>query len=316
MPKIAYIEKNFRKSTVEVINKANEIIERYDDEYGINLTLRQLYYQFVSLGEAAMAELGFPKVDGSRNNERSYERLGSIMNDARLAGLVDWWAIEDKTRRIQSLSHWKDPGEIIGAAADSFRVDKWEGQEYRPEVWIEKEALISAIEAVCDDLDVAYFACKGYVSVSAMWKASQRFNRRKKYSEQKSIIIHLGDHDPSGVDMTRDIGERQDLFQTFDIEVNRIALNMDQVEMYQPPPNPAKEKDSRSPEYVRKFGNSSWELDALEPTILQRLIRETVLKYRDEDIYDQRIEEEEKYKKILRVVERNWESLEDLDIEE
>lgn len=293
MGKIRYITKKFSNASIKLIYQANAIIEEYEAE-GLNLTLRQLYYQFVSR-------------DLLPNKQSEYKRLGSIISDARLAGLIDWEAIEDRTRNLEGNAHWDSPGEIMSAAAKSFRLDRWEGQSYRPEVWIEKQALVGVIEGVCREFDVDYFACKGYNSQSEMWRASQRMQRHYN-NDQVPIIIHLGDHDPSGMDMTRDINDRQELF-IGGLEVKRIALNYDQIEQYGPPPNPAKLTDSRAGGYVDKFGYSSWELDALEPRVIRRLIKETIEKLIDKDILEDVMAKEKEYIIILKNVAQNWETL-------
>lgn len=272
-----------------IIEQANDIIEEYQNA-GYDLTLRQLYYQFVARDLIA-------------NKQSEYKRLGKIVSDGRLAGLIDWYAIEDRTRNRKGNQHWNDPGEIVRAAARGFMMNRWEGQEYHIEVWIEKEALLGIIASVCKELDVGYFACKGFVSQSEMWSASQRLE-----DYEKPVIIHLGDHDPSGIDMTRDIDDRQGLFGS-NVEVRRIALNMDQVITYSPPPNPTKRTDTRSPGYVRKYGTESWELDALEPKIMADLIHDTVLEYRDENKYQEVLDQEEDYLDILKNVEDNWQTL-------
>ncbi|HEA68552.1 hypothetical protein LCGC14_0944750 [marine sediment metagenome] len=298
MSKIAYISKNFKPSSTLIIQQANEIIDEYMDD-GYRLTLRQLYYQFVSRGFIP-------------NKQKEYKRLGSIVGDARLAGLTDWAAIEDRTRSLRGHTHWRDPGHIIGAVKSNFRLNHWAGQQYHVEVWIEKEALTGVIAGICGELDVAYFACKGYVSLSEMWRAAQRFEAVPLKSPAETVpikIIHLGDHDPSGMDMTRDIEDRQDVFGVFDIEVKRIALNMDQIKKYNPPPNPAKVTDSRCNGYVAMYGHESWELDALEPRVLRNLIKDTVLMYRDEEIYNQVLNQEKKYINVLDKVEKNWKQL-------
>ena len=153
---------------------------------GYDLTLRQLYYQFVSR-------------DLLPNRQSEYKRLGDIINDARLAGLVDWEAIVDRTRNIRALSHWSDPASIVKAAANSFAVDKWADQPKRVEVWIEKDALVGVFEPVCEELDVPLFSCRGYTSQSEVWGAAQRL---EKYlmADQEVVILHIGDHDPSGLD--------------------------------------------------------------------------------------------------------------------
>lgn len=295
MPKICYIDKNFRDKSLELIEQANTIINTYQAD-GFDLTLRQLYYQFVAR-------------DIIPNSQKEYDKLGTLISNARLAGLIDWKAIEDRTRNLKELSHWDNPGQIVHAASRSYRVDHWEGQPVRPEVWVEKEALIGVVARICEDLDVGYFACKGYVSQSEMWNASQRFQDRFDETEQRTVLIHLGDHDPSGIDMTRDIADRQEVFEVFGIKVNRIALNMDQIRQYDPPPNPAKLTDSRCQKYIRDYGSASWELDALEPKVLQSLISQEVNKHIDLDILGKVLTKEREHKAILKRVEDNWETL-------
>ncbi len=262
-----FIEKNFADASRVVIIQANEIIDAYRAQ-GYVLTLRQLYYQFVARDLIA-------------NTQQSYKRLGSIVNDARLAGLIDWDAIEDRTRNLEQNAHWSSPADGIQALRNQYRIDMWSNQERRVEVWIEKEALIGVIEPVCRELDVAYFACRGYVSQSEQWRAY-----RRHAAQQDTVILHLGDHDPSGIDMTRDNQDRLYMMGgQGNSDVTRIALNMDQVEEFNPPPNPAKTTDSRFEGYVTKYGDESWELDALEPQFMDKLIREHVAEYRDDDLW-------------------------------
>jgi hypothetical protein len=83
-------------------------------------------------------------------------------------------------------------------------LDTRRNQEYYIEVWIEKDALLGILETICKKLDVPYFSCRGYVSQSSMWEAAQRFRE----NDREGILLHLGDHDPSGIDMSRDIQER------------------------------------------------------------------------------------------------------------
>ena len=223
-PYIEYVSKNFRASTVALIDQANSIIEEYQAE-GYMLTLRQLYYQFVAR-------------DLITNTQESYNRIGAVVNNGRLAGLIDWEAIEDRTRNLEYLATWSSPNSIVRSCARDFRTDKWARQPVRIEVWIEKEALAGVFERVCEDLEVPFFCCRGYTSQSEMWNASQRLI---DYSEndQEIHLLHFGDHDPSGIDMTRDILDRLELFDC-PLTVKRLALNMDQVDEHGPPPNPAK----------------------------------------------------------------------------
>lgn len=250
MPKEVFVPKAFSVAHWDIIEKANEIIEEYQAQ-GFTLTLRQLYYQFVAR-------------DYIPNRQTEYKRLANIISDARLAGEVDWSAIEDRTRFVRKNPHWESPDQILESVAHQFAFDKWARQPNRVEVWIEKDALVGVIEPACRELDVPYFACRGYSSQSEQWRAGRRFQWNAD-DNQKTVILHLGDHDPSGIDMTRDNAERLAMFSHRNVEVKRLALNMDQIEEYDPPPNPAKLTDPRAIEYIQIHGNSSWELDSLEP---------------------------------------------------
>jgi len=290
MPKIKYQEKNLQPSSLQLVEICNAVIAEYIAQ-GFVLTLRQLYYQLVSR-------------DIIPNKQTEYKRLGSIVNDARLAGLIDWNSIEDRTRNLCSLAHWDTPQSIVSSAAKQYRVDMWEGQEWRPEVWIEKDALLGVIEGVCEELDMPFFSCRGYTSQSEMWGASVRLLRYAK-AGQIPIIYHLGDHDPSGKDMTRDIRDRMEMFMG-GIKLDRLALNMDQIEHYHPPPNPAKTTDSRYAGYIAEFGEESWELDALEPSVIAALIRVAVGRLIDVPTWKKRTAKTDRERSQLEKMAGQW----------
>lgn len=268
--------KDFKDSSLETIRQAIEIIDEYQEQ-GYILTLRQLYYQFVARALCP-------------NTTQEYKRLGGIVSDARLAGLIDWDSIEDRTRKLEKNLHLRSPMHAIELIRAQYLIDMWSNQTTRVEVWIEKQALTGIIEEVCDRLDVPYFACRGYVSQSEQYSAGKRMARNYEKKDQYTVILHLGDHDPSGMDMTRDNFDRLNMFVhgQGNVDVVRIALNMDQVEEYSPPPNPVKLTDSRSKPYQAEYGDESWELDALEPSMLVQLIEDHVLEYRDEELWEER----------------------------
>jgi len=294
MSKETFIEKSFKDASLERIHQANEIMEQYAAD-GYDLTLRQLYYQFVS---RAMIE----------NTQRSYKRLGDLISNARLAGLLDWDHLTDRTRSLYGPNHNSSPEAAIRTAVWSYQENKWLNQPTRVEVWVEKEALRGVIGRAASRLDIDHFACKGYASSSSMYEAAKRL---KRYIDngQKVIILYLGDHDPSGLDMDRDITERLQLMGSDMIEVRRIALTTEQVIHYQPPPNPAKITDSRAADYIEKYGDESWELDALEPAVLESLIEEAVAEIRDDELYQSALEDESTNKDLMRQVSRRWDDV-------
>lgn len=294
MPVQWYKDHRFSEEAKRTIGRVNSIVAEYRQK-GFSLTLRQVYYQCVARGWIP-------------NNDREYKKLGSIISDARLAGLIDWSAITDRTRFLRSVPHWAEPAAIVAGAAQQFRIDKWEAQPYRVEVMVEKDALVDVIGHACTPWDVPYTSCRGYMSQSEMWESSQRILGYLN-NGQKFVLIHLGDHDPSGIDMSRDIQERLELFIDGEIHLRRIALNMDQIATYGPPPNPAKMTDSRFVAYINKFGESSWELDALKPEILSSMISDTISDYVEEEIWDNSVQEEAGYRKELSVISDHYEDV-------
>lgn len=111
--------------------------------------------------------------------------------------------------------------------------------------------------------------------------------------------------------MSRDIQDRLSFFGAGTV-VERIALNMAQVEEYAPPPNPAKLTDSRVDDYIAKFGEESWELDALDPATLNGLITEHIERYLNPSVYQDARNEEERGREQLRGVSEHWDEVADL----
>ena len=300
MPKICYQPMKISEDRLKLISTCNTIIREYQAD-GLVLTLRQLFYQLVSR-------------DVIPNTVKEYKRLGDVVNDARMAGLMDWAAIEDRTRNLNTQAHWSSPSDILEACASQFRMDRWANQEVYLEVWVEKEALAGVFERACRPLDVPFFCCRGYVSQSEMWGAAQRFVPHVK-AGKSIVILHFGDHDPSGLDMSRDIRDRLTLFiehhTSPDITIDRLALNMDQVLQYNPPENPAKTTDSRFASYAEQFGESSWELDALNPRTLNKLVLDNVLRHADADLFKETREGEAQARAILQTVADNWDHVDE-----
>lgn len=314
MPSIAYEKWNPRGESAQIVSEARSIVADYAAQ-GYTLTLRQIYYQFVARDLLA-------------NNQANYKRLGNMLDRARLAGLLDWNSIVDRTRNLSSQPHWRSVDSLLQGAANGYGNDLWRNQPRRVEIWVEKEALADVVDQAASRWDCSWFACRGYVSQSEMWSAGQRIGRYVE-AGQAVTIVHLGDHDPSGIDMTRDITDRLNRFvgmdylrkhrgeisganlelvktyddiqewmgqrtgASFGFEVDRIALNMDQIEAYNPPPNFAKLTDSRAQDYIETYGENSWELDALDPRTLDTLIENAITARLDRDLYDAAVESQE-----------------------
>lgn len=292
-----YQRVSFKADTLALIETMNTIIGEYIAQ-GFVLTVRQLYYQLVARGVI-------------ENTERSYKRTTGTVNDARLAGVMDWDAIEDRTRAFDTRSRWNSGGEILKAVASQFHMDMWKGQDIRPFVIVEKEALAGVLQPICRELDIPLLAARGYPSVSVLRDFAKHtlhpLGSTDRTVHQDYLLLHLGDHDPSGLDMTRDLCERLSLL-TYGakVDLKRLALNMDQVTEQKPPPNPAKVTDSRFAEYQAKYGDESWELDALQPAYIADLIRNAVKGIIRPRKWGQRKAEIEDIKSALEAVADNF----------
>ena len=342
MARTQYETKKIGPAKMEAIEWANRVCKEYA-EAGIPLTLRQLFYQGVARGLIA-------------NKQTEYDRLGDVCRDARMAGLMDWDHLIDLTRNIRPVSSWKGPEHMLERSAASYHRDLWKPQWVRPEVWIEKDAAIGVVQGVCEANSVPYFSCRGYTSMSEMHEAAQRVRFSIERGDRVQIL-HIGDHDPSGLDMSRDIEDRLRQFISRDWaglhmgsgawtrgqirqsmqrhmqevaekaeapdwvfddiannppwSVKRIALNLDQIEQYDPPPNPAKRTDGRFQRYYEETGlEESWELDALAPDVMADLIQTEVDSLRSEDVWAESEREMEREREILKALGDNYEAVE------
>lgn len=302
-----------------MIHLINELLDEYHGQ-GFIVSLRQLYYRMVARDlfppDRRWSWTGTKWVRnprGTKNAQPNYKWLIEVMTNARMCGLVDWDYIEDRGRSLKGINHRETPEQMIKEAALAFRINKWARQDYRLEVWVEKDALSGALNHACVPLDVDYFSCRGNTSATSMYDAYERF---KGYFEagQQPVIIHLAYHDPTGVDMTRDVVDRLQTMVTQmtgnEVIVDRIALNMDQIRSFNPPPSPAKEKDSRFQGYVERFGTTdSWELDALDLPELDELITGAIKRYRNEEVWNEDVETEQAHRDALEAAGKKWDNV-------
>ena len=286
MAKHSFIEWKPRgQERVNILSRSIEIIEDYETK-GYDLSLRQLYYQLVSKNVIP-------------NNKDEYRKLGDLIKHGRRAGYIDWDMIVDRGRTLDSSPHWESAADVMKTASDIFRLDRWEDQETRLYIMVEKAALIGILWPVCRKYDVPFTALRGYSSESHLYKIARQI---RSYIEngQHVKILYLGDHDPSGLDMDRDIEERLRLLGSLGgVDLSRLALTFEQIEELNPPPNYAKVTDSRSKTYIPLYGDKSWELDAVEPSYLAALVENHIKENLDEDLYDQRIALEEMIKEEI-----------------
>ena len=284
----------------ELVDAAVEIAEEYAGD-GFKLTLRQLYYQLVARGL-------------SPNGQKYYTRLGNALGDARLGGACRVDIVEDRGRSVRSgyyTAFYHDVEEALATAADEvhelplthLHVHPWYGQRIHVSVWVEKDALAGVFEPVCNKLGVGWFPCKGYPSISSLLEYLNHLKDAQAAHPgpdgfDAAVVLYFGDHDPDGMEipqsadrtLLRLINEARGAPHADEvpfIEFVRVALTKEQIDKYKPVPFPAKITSSRFPKYVRDTGlRDAWELDALDPKILQALINKEVSSRFDRSTYD------------------------------
>ena len=289
--------KKISSQRLALLEQAQTIIDHYQT-LEIKMTLRQLHYQLV-------------KGNIIENTVREYKKLGELLIDARYNGLVDWDAIEDRLRVPTMHSAWDNIDDLVKSAIYSYRLPRWRGQRHYLELFSEKDALSSVLAPIADKWHIHFCVNRGYSSATAMYDLSKRIAGQLELGRMVKIL-YLGDHDPSGLDMIRDIHTRiteflkprdtlsaiKGLFQK--LEVVHIALTMPQIKKYNPPPNPARITDPRAKAYIAQFGNVSWEVDALKPEVMMAIVDKAIEQYVDTNLMDAIKLKEDREKKALR----------------
>ena len=279
--KIKYQDFNFKEETLALIFQIDKILNEYAVR-GMSLTVRQVYYQCVAR-----------KI--LENSQANYKLISRTLKNGRLAGLLDWDIIEDRTRYLRKNLHWTSPDEILQDCSKQYRIDIRAKQKHYIECWVEKESLISILEDFCSEVDVPCFACKGFNSISATRQTALRLNN----SGRENIILYAGDFDPSGLNIPETTkNSLKDFGASFKLE--RIGLTLEQVQAFNLPPMPAKKSDARFEDYVKKTGSdSAWELDALPPEELKRIFLDAIDNYTDYNALQEMQSLQQEHKTIL-----------------
>lgn len=240
---------------LQLVTLAKDFAER---EHPV--TVRQTFYQLVTSGAIS-------------NTERAYGRLVKILVRARKAGIIpfDWFT--DLTRRPLRLKLCEDVGEFLEEQADRYYRDTWRNQDAYVLVWVEKQALQGVLWPVVGYYNVSLYPGRGYSSWPFIFEALKELQEQ---DEKSRILLYLGDYDPSGMDIARDLEKR---FRSVGVEFQdftRLALTRAQIEEYKLPPMPVKREDPRCKSFIQEHGGSAVELDALPPSVLRALVKDAI----------------------------------------
>ncbi len=244
-------------------------------EYG-PIGVRGLYYRAVCAGLV-------------EKTEKEYGKVQRALATLRISGDIDWDMITDCSRNVQSVAVWDNINDIVSSAVQQFKLDTWKNQEYRIQLWLEKEGLAPLLEEIIHTYRVPLYPGKGFSSLSFTKQACNQ-SMEWNSNNQKVIVLQFGDYDPSGICISDSLKNQYRMFGDNCSEFMRIGLNKEHIEQYNLPTRPTKSSDTRT----AAFGDDrSVELDALQPSVFQELVKTTIEQYIDFDKWNTVLEEEE-----------------------
>jgi len=266
-------------ATRVLLADVDDVLARYQEH--LPLTIRQVFYALV----------GAERLD---KTELAYARLGEHLNRARRAGLIDFDAIRDDgvttivAAAYQDVEHFH---ENTARRARNYRRDRQSGRPLRLEVWSEAAGMLGQLARVARDYSVPVFSASGFASLSAAWMIAGRVLQR----DVPTVILHVGDLDPSGESIFAAIAQDAAAFvvadrtiQTTRLEAVRVALTREQVAEHALPTAPAKATDSRS----SRWTGGTCQLEALPPDTLAEIVREAIEEHLDLERYDREVDAE------------------------
>jgi hypothetical protein len=260
--------RGFSKRTIELIKFARTLLGKFHP-----MTLRQLHYAIFSTSKIAY-----------ENTPKDYKRLSRVTTMARRLyrclelqgidggdGTIDPAWIVDETRETRHTSSWLDLSGYMDTVKRAYRRDNWQNQSNYCEVWSEKATVLGSLRPLADDLGITLRNCKGYGSTGMESRIGEDFAAISK----PITVFFLGDHDPSGRDIERDIYRRAQTASGKNFTLKRLAIHPNDIQLYDLPPQRIKETDSRAAGFRRRFGTGAHtvELDALPVDELRRRVR-------------------------------------------
>ncbi|AVP59051.1 hypothetical protein C7H73_08860 [Pulveribacter suum] len=238
----------------------------------------------------------------------STNAVGTQLVYARENGLIPWEWIVDETREAERTSSWSNPESIIGAAVRQYRKDYWEMQPRRVEVWAEKGTVRGTVAPVLSKYGVTFRVMHGYGSATSIYGIAQE----TLDSTKPMTVLYIGDHDPSGMQMSeRDIPTRLARYGGT-AEIIRIALDASDVTADTKLPwFPVEDKvgDTRHDWFVENYGHRCWEVDALSPVVLRERLDAAIESMLDADAWNHAIDIEAAEIESMKSIMGTWKSI-------
>lgn len=266
-----------RSTNAELAALDDAILQAVQSEHPV--TLRGVFYRVMSAGAVEKTEAG-------------YKKIGRQVLKLRRSGRIPYSWITDGTRYVVRPNTWDDLDEALYYTAAAYRRALWADQPVDVQVFTEKDAIRGVIESVTREWDVPLGILRGFVSESFAWEVAESLSSRKT-----TVMYQLGDHDPSGVAAWSDFEKKVRGFRPdADVIFERIAVTPEQIAIFNLPTRPTKKSDSRA----ALFKGESVEVDAIPPSSLRAIVRESIEQHVDARALDLTRSVERSEKHLLR----------------
>jgi hypothetical protein len=247
------------------------------------MTVRQVFYQAVSAGVIAKTEQEYKGT------------ICRLLTRMRKDDELPYSWIADNTRWMRKPKTHSGLQATLEETAKFYRRALWQEQEAYVEIWLEKDALSGVLWEVTSRYDVPLMVTRGYPSFSFLAGAAEAIEAQGK----PAYLYYFGDHDPSGVDISRNVEEQlSELAPCAEIHFERVAVNPWQIGAWNLPTRPTKQSDSRA----RNFKGDSVEVDAIEPGMLLKLVEDCITQHIDMEVYRRTLLIEERERETLKAL--------------
>jgi hypothetical protein len=252
------------------------------------MTLRQLYYRLISAGAL-------------NNRQAEYQRLGGLMTRIREAGDVPRNWLVDHTRATLKPSSWSGLGDFAESVRRCYRLDFWASLPHYVAIFVEKDAVAGTIQPITNKYDVALHVCRGYSSVSFAGEMADLWEK----IEKPIYAYYLGDFDPSGFDLERDLREKLSRYsglESFERDIHeqhaiaqlafswvRLGVDWTDFDLLDLIKLPVKKSDNRAKGFVAEWGESCAEIDAIAPSELRERVENAILGHIDAERWNRLI---------------------------
>jgi hypothetical protein len=309
-----------RPAEVEAAQWFLTLYRKFGYQGGVHL--RRIHYRIVSQDPPVI----MPGGGTYENTENCWDFLGNAAKWARYLDLVPADQFVDRRNpgaiihsRFLEPGDWvyQDPTPSVGVtectewdsynvpslpdlpalpdglpAYPDFIVNGYDGvqQGYLVEVWAEKTTMNDILIPLCGEYGVNLVTGAGELSITAVIE----FIKRARVANRPARILYISDFDPAGLGMPISVARKIEFYlrksaEEFDIKLDPIVLNQEQIEFYNLPRVPVKDSDKRKGNFEAAYGQGQVELDALEalhPGELRNIVQEAIFYYYDESLTD------------------------------